>query len=47
MGLLHTRGLELYAAYGNTPTDIRAYLAHGIPKVPSCPLLLAVPAVLP
>ena len=33
MGLLSTRGLQLYAAYGNTPTDIRAYEAHGIPKV--------------
>ena len=33
MGLLQSRGLDLYAAYGNTPTDIRAYVAHGIAKV--------------
>ena len=33
MSLLTTRGLNIYAAYGNTPTDIRAYAAHGIPKV--------------
>ena len=33
MGLLTSRGCKLFAAYGNTPTDIRAYAAHGIPKV--------------
>ena len=35
MSLLTSRGLTIYAAYGNTPTDIRAYAAHGIPKVNS------------
>ncbi len=33
MESLKARGLELYAAYGNTTTDIRAYAAAGIPKV--------------
>ena len=33
MGLVTSRGCKLFAAYGNTPTDIRAYAAHGIPKV--------------
>jgi hypothetical protein len=33
MEMLKSRGLELYAAYGNTITDIRAYAAAGIPKV--------------
>ena len=38
MEMLKSKGLMLYAAYGNTPTDIRAYLAAGIPKVLSvCP----------
>ena len=30
---LKAKGLIIYAAYGNTPTDIRAYTAAGIPKV--------------
>ena len=29
---LRQRGFELYAAYGNTGTDARAYEAAGIPK---------------
>jgi hypothetical protein len=33
MEALKSKGLELYAAYGNTTTDIRAYTAAGIPKV--------------
>lgn len=33
MESLKAKGLELYAAYGNTTTDIRAYAAAGIPKV--------------
>ena len=33
MEALKAKGLELYAAYGNTTTDIRAYTAAGIPKV--------------
>ncbi|CAK0735032.1 hypothetical protein CVIRNUC_000518 [Coccomyxa viridis] len=32
MEMLKAKGLELYAAYGNTTTDIRAYAAAGIPK---------------
>eukprot|EP01026_Neomeris_dumetosa_P061563 TRINITY_DN58113_c0_g1_i1.p1 TRINITY_DN58113_c0_g1~~TRINITY_DN58113_c0_g1_i1.p1 ORF type:complete len:768 (-),score=71.74 TRINITY_DN58113_c0_g1_i1:493-2742(-) len=32
MELLKTRGLQMYAAYGNTGTDIRAYEVAGIPK---------------
>ena len=32
--MLKGKGLELFAAYGNTTTDIRAYAAAGIPKVP-------------
>ncbi len=31
--MLKGKGLELFAAYGNTTTDIRAYAAAGIPKV--------------
>ncbi len=31
--MLKGKGLQLYAAYGNTTTDIRAYAAAGIPKV--------------
>ncbi len=40
MEALKAKGLEIYAAYGNTATDIRAYAAAGIPKVSSkaCPL---------
>lgn len=38
--MLKGKGLELFAAYGNTTTDIRAYAAAGIPKVPG--LLLSV-----
>lgn len=37
MESLKAKGLELFAAYGNTGTDARAYAAAGIPKV----LLLA------
>ena len=33
MEALKAKGLEIYAAYGNTTTDIRAYAAAGIPKV--------------
>lgn len=33
MEMLKSKGMELYAAYGNTTTDIRAYAAAGIPKV--------------
>lgn len=33
MESLKARGLDIYAAYGNTTTDIRAYAAFGIPKV--------------
>ena len=33
MEALKAKGLEIYAAYGNTATDIRAYAAAGIPKV--------------
>ena len=29
---LKSKGFELYAAYGNTGTDVRAYEAAGIPK---------------
>ncbi|KAK9824108.1 hypothetical protein WJX72_007801 [[Myrmecia] bisecta] len=29
---LKARGLQIFAAYGNTPTDIRAYASVGIPK---------------
>jgi phosphatidate phosphatase PAH1 len=29
---LRAKGFELYAAYGNTGTDVRAYEAAGIPK---------------
>jgi hypothetical protein len=32
MESLKTKGFELYAAYGNTGTDVRAYEAAGIPK---------------
>ena len=32
MEMLKARGLELFAAYGNTTNDIRAYAAVGIPK---------------
>lgn len=32
MESLKARGLDIYAAYGNTTTDIRAYGAFGIPK---------------
>ena len=35
METLKSRGLDIYAAYGNTTTDIRAYGAFGIPK--ACP----------
>ena len=35
--MLKKKGLQLYAAYGNTTTDIRAYSAAGIPKVCSHP----------
>lgn len=30
---LQARGIEIFAAYGNTPTDSRAYKAVGIPDV--------------
>ena len=33
MESLKAKGLELFAAYGNTGTDARAYAAAGIPKV--------------
>lgn len=33
MESLKAKGLDIYAAYGNTTTDIRAYSAFGIPKV--------------
>ena len=33
MEALKAKGLEIYAAYGNTVTDIRAYAAAGIAKV--------------
>ncbi len=41
MEALKAKGLEIYAAYGNTATDIRAYGAAGIPKVntKSCPVI--------
>lgn len=29
---LKAKGIQLYAAYGNTTTDIKAYEASGIPK---------------
>ena len=45
MEALKAKGLELYAAYGNTTTDIRAYTAAGIPKV--CLTLLQVPPCYP
>ena len=32
MEMLKARGLKLFAAYGNTTNDIRAYAAVGIPK---------------
>lgn len=32
MEILQKKGFELYAAYGNTGTDVRAYEAAGIPK---------------
>lgn len=32
MESLQRKGFELYAAYGNTGTDVRAYEAAGIPK---------------
>jgi hypothetical protein len=33
MESLKAKGLDLFAAYGNTGTDARAYAAAGIPKV--------------
>jgi hypothetical protein len=33
MESLKEKGIEIYAAYGNTPTDIKAYEAAGVPKV--------------
>lgn len=36
MESLKAKGLELFAAYGNTGTDARAYAAAGIPKVLHC-----------
>lgn len=36
MESLQKRGFELYAAYGNTGTDVRAYEAAGIPKERCC-----------
>jgi hypothetical protein len=32
MEMLKHRGFEIYAAYGNTGTDVRAYAAAGVPK---------------
>ena len=32
MESLRDKGFELFAAYGNTGTDVRAYEAAGIPK---------------
>ena len=29
---LQAKGLEIYAAYGNTSTDVKAYQEAGIPK---------------
>lgn len=40
MEALKAKGLEIYAAYGNTATDIRAYAAAGIPKVTPNSLLI-------
>ncbi|GAB4820517.1 hypothetical protein N2152v2_007563 [Parachlorella kessleri] len=32
MESLKEKGIEIYAAYGNTPTDVKAYAAAGVPK---------------